>query len=170
MLNFNWQPIHPKNHIPPICNVNMFSQAEKPQTSKETSQQASRLRGSLYWLRLRFGDGGRQAWQPSMQMILKRNASTAQAAQITAEANLVVAKTAQANAENQKATAVANENEAKRQAQIALARQWAADANAILASPNGNAETAALLSVRALQLQQDVYVPSADEALNKSLN
>jgi len=99
----------------------------------------------------------------------ERNASTAQAAKVTAEANLVVANTAQANAENQKATAVASENEAKKQAEIALARQWAADANAILASPNGNAETAALLSLRAFQVR-DEYVPSADAALVASLN
>ena len=100
----------------------------------------------------------------------QRNALAAQDAQGTAEANLFVAQTAQADAENQKATAVANENEAKKQAQIALARQWIADANAVLANPNGSPETAALLSIRALRLQKNEYLPSADEILNKSLN
>lgn len=65
--------------------------------------------------------------------------------------------------------AVVKQREAERQAQIALARTLAAEANAILASPNGSAETAALLSLRAFQVQ-DEYVPSADAALIASLN
>lgn len=104
------------------------------------------------------------------QATAEANEAAAQAASTLAFENAIRADQEAAAAQAASTLAVFNEEEAKKQAQIALARQWAADANAILASPNGNAETAALLSVRALQLQQDEYVPSADEALNKSLN
>jgi len=96
-----------------------------------------------------------------------KNEATAQAASTLAISNLQAANTAQVEAENQKAIAVANEQEAIRQAQIALDRQWAAEANAILANPNGNTETAALLSLQALK---DGYIPSANAALVESLN
>ncbi len=97
----------------------------------------------------------------------RKNEATAQAASTQAFSNLQAANTAQVEAENQKAIAVTNEQEAIRQAQIALDRQWAAEANAILANPNGNTETAALLSLQALK---DGYIPSANAALVESLN
>lgn len=95
------------------------------------------------------------------------NASTAQAVNTIAVSNEQRAEAASTLAFNNAETAVANEQEAREQAQIALARQWAAEANALLASPNGNAETAALLSLHALK---NMYIPAADAALVASLN
>ena len=87
----------------------------------------------------------------------------------TAEANLVVANTAQADAIKKQATAESAQATAVANEQIALARQWAAEANVIVSNPNGNAEIAALLSLRALK-QQEIYDSSTDTALVESLN
>lgn len=102
-----------------------------------------------------------------------------QQAQI-AEQQKATAVSAGQEALEQKATAqaasteaVANAQEAQNQKAIAeanLARseplRLAAEANAILASPNGNVETAALLSLRALE---GGYIPSADVTLVESM-
>ena len=55
---------------------------------------------------------------------------------------------------------------AEAQSRIALNRQWAAEAQALLADPAGNVETATLLSLRALE---SGYTSEADAALTASL-
>ncbi|HET9909780.1 MAG TPA: TIR domain-containing protein, partial [Anaerolineales bacterium] len=98
-----------------------------------------------------------------------KNAAIANAASTLAFENAIRADHEAAIAQAASTFAVSKEQEAERQAQISLARQWAAEANFLLANQNGNTETAALLSLRALQLH-DVYLPSADAALVASLN
>jgi ribosomal protein L22 len=77
-----------------------------------------------------------------------------------ARATEVIARsTAEANALSAKATAEVNLAHSER-------LRLAADAEAQLAQPDGNVETAALLSLRALRGE---YVPQADASLQKSL-
>lgn len=102
-------------------------------------------------------------WGWGQAVLATNNATTAQAESTRAFNNAGTAQAESIRASNNAATAVANE-------QIALARQLASDANATLANPRGSPEMAALLSLQALRIQQETYVPSADEALNNGLN
>ena len=114
-------------------------------------------------------------WTSNQNAIeLVYQASTADAAKATAVGEANIRATAQEDALIQAATAVSAQAEANNQKAYAennLARseslRLALEAERILSQPNGNVETVALLSIRALQ---QVYTSQADSTLAKSIS